>query len=200
MESVFTNIYETREWGDNGNEFYLGSSGPGSNLEYNENTYIPFLKDFIKKNDIKSVVDLGCGDFKCGLYTYYDINVEYVGYDAYKTIVDYNQSKFPLPKFRFLHLDFCNKKEEIIGGDLCILKDVLQHWSLNDITSFMDYLVENKKFKYILIINCCTDAKDNIDIYNGQWRSLSCSCYPLKTYNPQKVYEYHTKEVSLITL
>jgi hypothetical protein len=36
---------------------------------------------------------------------------------------------------------FLNKKEDIIGGDLCILKDILCHWKLNNIYTLLDYLV-----------------------------------------------------------
>jgi len=34
-------------WGNNNNAEYNGSSGEGSAINYNENTYIPFLKKFI---------------------------------------------------------------------------------------------------------------------------------------------------------
>lgn len=46
--SIFTNIYQTNEWGNNNNNNYQGSSGEGSSIEFNYNTYIPFLKTFIK--------------------------------------------------------------------------------------------------------------------------------------------------------
>jgi len=78
------------------------------------------------------------------------------------------------------------------------LKDVIQHWSLDNIHTFLDYLVEEKKFKYILICNCCYQTSDNIDIVNGENRQLSCDYLPLKKYNPTKLYNYHSKEVSVI--
>ena len=43
---------------------YNGSSGGGSDLDYNKDTYVPFLKKFIVDNNIKNIVDLGCGDFE----------------------------------------------------------------------------------------------------------------------------------------
>ena len=54
MEQIFTNIYETSNWGNNNNSEYNGSSGQGSNIDYNITTYIPFLKNFITTNNIKS--------------------------------------------------------------------------------------------------------------------------------------------------
>ena len=200
MEKTFTNIYERKIWGNNKNTEYNGSSGHGSTLKYNKDTYIPFLKKFITDNNIKNIVDLGCGDFICGKIIYDDLDILYTGYDAYKKVIDYNSKKQSLPKYSFIHLDFCKNKENIINGDLCILKDVIQHWSLDNIYTFLDYLVEHKKFKYILICNCCNQRKDNTNIKNGSFRTLSCEYFPLKKYNPKKLYNYHTKEISVIEI
>lgn len=200
MEQVFTNVYDKKIWGDNNNPEYNGSSGTGSFIDYNKNTYIPFLKKFIGDNNIKTIVDLGCGDFNCGKLIYDDLDILYTGYDVYKKIIEYNSRQHSLPKYSFMHLDFCNNKETIINGDICILKDVIQHWSLDDIYKFLDYLVINKKFKYILLCNCSNGAKDNIDIENGKWRPLSFEFLPLKKYFPIKLYTYETKEVSVIKI
>ena len=201
MEQIFTNVYENKIWGDNNNPEYNGSSGGGSDIDYNINNYVPFLKKFIIDNKIKTVVDLGCGDFRCGKLIYDELDVSYTGYDTYKKVVDYNSTQNSLPKYSFIHLDFCNNKELIMdGGDLCILKDVIQHWSLDNIYSFLDYLVIHKKFKYILICNCGYQMRDNTNIIDGDFRHLSCDKFPLKRYNPKKLYNYNTKEVSVIEI
>ena len=199
MDLFFTNIYENKKWGDNDNDEYSGSSGGGSFIEYNKDTYVPFLKNYIVNNNIKNIVDLGCGDFKCGKLIYDDLDILYTGYDTYKKIIDYNLKQHSLPKYSFIHLDFYNEKESIIKGDLCILKDVIQHWKTDEIYTFLDYIVENKLFKYILICNCCNQTHDDP---NNDERSMSLSCffYPLKKYNPVKLYNYHSKEVSVISI
>lgn len=198
MEQTFTNVYESKLWGNNNVAEYSGSSGGGSTLNYNKDTYVPFLKKFINDNNIKNIVDLGCGDFICGKIIYDDLDILYTGYDTYKKVVDYNSKTHSLPKYSFIHLDFYNNKENIISGDLCILKDVIQHWSLDNIYTFLDYLVEHKKFKYILICNCCNQTRDNTDITNGKFRPLNCKYFPLKKYNPTELYYYASKEVSVI--
>jgi len=200
MEKVFTTVYENKVWGNNNNTEYNGSSGGGSEVNYNKDTYVPFLKKFIVDNKIKNIVDLGCGDFKCGKLIYDSLDISYIGYDAYKKIIDYNSTQHTLSKYSFKHLDFCNNKESIINGELCILKDVIQHWSLDNIYTFLDYLVENKKFKYILICNCSFQRQNDTDIQNGDFRPLSCEYLPLKKYNPIKLYNYDTKEVSVIEI
>jgi hypothetical protein len=200
MEQCFTDIYETGVWGSNNIAEYKGSSGGGSDIDYNKDNYVPFLKKFITDNNIKKIVDLGCGDFRCGKLIYDDLDIIYTGYDTYKKLIVYNSNQYSLPKYSFTHLDFCNNKESIMNGDLCILKDVIQHWSLDNIYNFLDYLVEYKKFKYILICNCSYQTQDNTDIQNGDHHQLSCEYLPLKKYNPIKLYNYHSKEVSLIQM
>lgn len=200
MEEVFTKIYEKNEWGDNNNTEYAGSSGGGSSIEFNKYTYIPFLKVFICENNLKDIVDLGCGDFRCGELIYGDLDVVYTGYDTYKKIIDYNSNLYKSPKYSFTHLDFCKNKHIIKNGDLCILKDVIQHWCIDDIYHFLDYLVAQKKFKYILICNCGYQTKDNTNIKNGDFRPLSSDFLPLKKYKPVKLFTYNTKEVSVICI
>lgn len=200
MEKIFTNIYEKNIWGNNNNTAYSGSSGGGSDIDYNKNTYIPFLKNFIIDHNIKNIVDLGCGDFRCGPLVYDDLDISYTGYDVYEKLINYNKKQNLLSKYSFIHLDFCTYKENIISGDLCILKDVLQHWSLDNIYLFLDYLVENKKFNYILICNCCNQIEHNTNIDDGEGRPLSCEYFPLKKYNPIKLYNYNSKEICLIEI
>ena len=153
---VFTEVYETHQWGDNDNPNYEGSSGLGSAIWYNKKTYIPFIHKFIKKYKIKSIVDLGCGDFRIGLLLYGKAQIDYTGYDAYKGVIDYNNDKFKKNhNFQFIHSDFTSVKERknINTADLCIIKDVLQHLPNKTIIKFMDYIIKSHKFKYILLIS-----------------------------------------------
>ena len=166
MEQTFTDVYNRNEW--------IIDSGPGSTIEYNQDFYIPFLKKYIVDNNIKKVCDLGCGDFKCGKLIYDDLDISYYGYDCVlKNIIEKHNSEYNNNKYSFFHLDIFEDRELILGGDLCILKDILCHWRLNYIYTFLDYLVESKKFKHILIINCFINSKDNTDIVsNGKFHPL----------------------------
>ena len=193
----FVNIYKECKWGNNNINEYSGSSGPGSTIEFNID-YINFIKNFIKNNNINSVVDLGCGDFKIGNLIY--THESYHGYDIYSDIINYHKTCAFNSNFKFTYLDFFTEMEKIESSDLCIIKDVLQHWPLNSIYKFLDYLVYSNKFKYILICNCCNQTSDNTDIDIGSWRALSCDFYPLKKYNFIKKFNYHSKELSLIDL
>jgi hypothetical protein len=116
-------------------------------------------------------------------------------------MVEYNKNKFsPNTKFNFIHLDLYNYMDKIKPGELCILKDVLQHWSTKCIDRFLEYLITSKKFKYILICNCCYQENSDSDIKNGDFRYLSCDYLPLKKFNPIKLFNYKSKEVSIIKI
>jgi len=199
MENIFTYMYEYCIWGNNKNNKYSGSSGPGSSVEYNEK-YIEIVKKVIKDYNINNIVDLGCGDFIIGRLLYDDINVSYTGYDVYKKIIDYHITQYPEPKYTFKHLDFYTNKESIIEGDMCILKDVIQHWPTEEIYVFMDYLIESKKFKYILLVNCCNQQINDQSCNTGGWRHLTCNLLPLKKYNAVKIDNYNSKEISIIKI
>jgi len=200
MEEIFTNVYEICFWGNNKNSNYKGSSGPGSDISYNEK-YIPFLKKWINDNSIKSVVDLGCGDFKCGKLIYDDLDVSYTGYDAYNKLIEYHQENIQDTKYEFIHKDIFQDREQLKSADVCILKDVLQHWKTEDIYTFLDYIVQSKKYEYILICNCCKQVMDDQTLNTtGHWRQLSCEMLPLKKYNPVKLFTFNTKQICLINV
>ena len=43
MEKIFTNKYENNIWGNNENNEYSGSSGGGSEINYNKDTYLSLI-------------------------------------------------------------------------------------------------------------------------------------------------------------
>ena len=60
MEKAFTEIYDKNVWGGDG-------SGTGSKLSRNNLKYIKMV-EAISENDIKSICDVGCGDWVFSQY------------------------------------------------------------------------------------------------------------------------------------
>lgn len=207
-EVLFTNIYEKESWGKTMCSSFSGSSGGGSNLSsYNLEIYIPFIQRFITNNNIKSVTDLGCGDFRCGEIIYKDLDITYYGYDVYKDMINHHKNKHKdKSNYQFQHKNIVEKKEELKISDLCIIKDVLQHLPNSYIYELLDYLSE--KFENILIINTSFQRYDNQDTINNDennikiFRGLKSSLLPLKKYNPTLLLNYgpidDPKEICLI--
>jgi hypothetical protein len=196
MCEIYTNEYENSICKNNNSLYYPSL---GSTLEYNID-YISFLKQFIKDKNIGLINDLGCGTFLCGPSIYGDLQIIYNGYDIYEPIIELNKLNTTQYNTNFFVLDFYNQMDKIPFSDLIILKDVLSYWSNECINTFLKYIIETKKCKYILITNCCYQDINNLDVDLGKFRPLTAELSPLKDFDATLLLKYNTKEVSLISL
>ena len=97
-------------------------SGVGSLPEHTVE-YRDFLQQFMARHGVRSVVDVGCGDWQFSRYVDWS-NVTYVGIDVVSSVVDNNQREFGNDNIsfrKFLSL------EKLPPADLLVCKDVLQH-------------------------------------------------------------------------
>lgn len=157
VEKVFTEIYESFPWDEKG--FVLS----GSQIEIT-GEYVAFLQDFMRKNNIHSVVDIGCGDWAFSRYIDWG-GIQYTGVDVVKMVIERNQKLFTQPSIVFIHGDAMEM--ELPEADLALCKDVFQHLSNADIVCIMNKLL---KFKHCLITNFVdpkTLSSGNRDIPTG---------------------------------
>ena len=192
-ENVFTFIYKSGEWGVNENG--EGFSGDGSTLESAE-TYMKVLTQFIEEHEIKSVVDLGCGDWTFSQHINWD-HIDYTGVDVVKFLVEQNQEKFGAPNIRFIHADGTNF--ELPEADLFICKDVMQHLSNRDVRALVKQL---GKFKHCLITNdidTSVDSKINPNIQSGACRCLDLTQAPFSL-KGERLLEYDSDETHKLVL
>lgn len=168
-ESIFSNIYEKGLWGCN--QEGKGFSGDGSTLE-NAAPYIKFLENFIKYNEIQSVVDVGCGDWTFSQYIDWG-KTHYIGIDIVKSVIDSNKAKFTSTNTIFMHGDANFTKMPF--ADLMISKDVLQHLPNESILLFINQL---SKFKHCLITNDIDHWSVNKPIQAGDYRSIDLTKEP----------------------
>jgi hypothetical protein len=80
--------------------------------------------------------------------------------------------------------------------DLIIMKDVLQHWPVNEIYKIIG--IVRRCAKYILITNCYNQGDEGDDINFGGFRPLSHKKKPLKLLDVKLLMQYGMKEVVLI--
>lgn len=188
--NYFTYVYNVGMWSGGGECLSGGGSLPENTIEYRE-----FLQKFIKENNIKEVYDFGCGDWYFSRLIDWS-NVKYTGVEVVKSLVDNHNKIYKNKNIEFVHIENVENfyKNQ---GDLLILKDVLQHWNNDEVTTFLNNMVTN--FNYILIINSFTQEQDWQDIRNeDRYRPLSCRYYPLKKYNIKHLFNFKDKEVSVI--
>jgi len=161
MKEVFETIYQEQRW-VKGRENIESLSGPGSFPSVAIN-WLEKLKNYIQDNNIKSVVDYGCGDF--AVYTNFDWNgVDYLGIDISDTAIKLaERNSIGRATVKFI----CEDTMTVPTADLLIVKDVFGHWSglrttaeLGDLRNLItDFLKENLfKFKHVLIV----DAHDQV--------------------------------------
>ena len=140
MEKAFTEIYDKKRWG--------GGSGSGSKVSPDNLKYIGILEDIIKTNDIKTVCDIGCGDWEFSKYINYNkMGVNYTGIDCVKSVIDSNIQKYKKDGIDFKHKSI---DENYIpeGYDLIVIKDVIQHWEDKDILSFMKKIIDKNEYVF----------------------------------------------------
>ncbi|MBI4709374.1 MAG: class I SAM-dependent methyltransferase [Candidatus Portnoybacteria bacterium] len=166
MKKIFERIYLDKVW-------YKGS-GSGS-LPSNTKKYRSFLRDYIKKNNIEKVIDIGCGDW--GFSRLMDWSgMQYLGIDVVGFIIDENKKRWESDNVKFRCADV--RKIKLPKADLIIIKDVLQHWTSKEILRFVKKI---KRFPHILITNSfkgASQAMINQDIKNGEARPLDLSAPP----------------------
>jgi len=164
-KKVFNLIYERNAWG-------VGS-GVGS-TPANTESYRGFLSNFLMSNRIKSVVDLGCGDWQfTKLIDWGDIN--YIGIDVSDVVLN-NTKCYASDQISFLEMDALTG--DLPSADLLLVKDVVQHWSNADILSFFPKL---NRYKRALITNGLHpsgSSRTNSDISTGEWRPVDLKMSP----------------------
>ena len=158
IQERFQKIYDSNVWGC--------GSGVGSMLEHTVE-YRNFLRQFMQQNGIRSVVDLGCGDWQFSQHIDWS-GVTYIGLDIVPSIVENNQRQFGTDNIQFQRFESLTT---LPVADLLVCKDVLQHLSNAEIKAFLAAI--RGLYKFSLVTNDEEPAKlQNIDIDAGEWRTL----------------------------
>ncbi len=161
-EKKFNYIFKKNIWGS-----YESISGPGSEIQ---NTIVirQQIPNLIKKYNIKSILDIPCGDFHW--FKEMDIKIDYLGADIVDTIINENISKYSSDYISFKKLDITS---EAINGkfDLIIIRDLFIHFSNDDIFKSLQNIKESQS-KYILTTNY-NDSDINKNIVTGSFREIN---------------------------
>jgi len=166
--NVFESIYLNNSWGF--------GSGHGS-LPSVTKGYRRFLQDFMKDNNIKSVVDFGCGDWQFSKYINWS-GVEYIGLETVPNLVTRNNELYGNNNVRFMLSP--DKYYKIPKTDLLIVKDVLQHLEEEEKKKFLKELLPKYRFSLIINNTVPIDAL-NKDIERGSFRPLDLRLTPFNT-------------------
>ena len=168
-ENVFELIKDINYWTS-----LESISGPGSNVKNTLQTK-KMIEDIIEKYNIKTILDIPCGDFNW-MKTVKLKDCNYFGADIVQSIVDQNSKFYAKENIEFKKLNLtydCLPKT-----DLIICKDCLQHLSNENVIKSLKNLV-NSGSQYLLITSYPLTIR-NYDIYDGDYRALNLFLKPFK--------------------
>jgi SAM-dependent methyltransferase len=146
-KDAFTKIYSEGLWGRSNSNQDSFSSGSGSRSRDVVVTYIDAVERFLtslgKKPD---VVDLGCGDFFVGSKIRHRCG-GYIACDIVESLIARNVDVYRDMGVDFRVLDITS--DELPGGDLVFVRQVLQHLSNQLILDAIPRI--QSKYKYLLL-------------------------------------------------
>ena len=161
LQNTFDRIYRNDEWN--------GCSGPGSQAQ-NTSKYVEFLNSFIRENSIKSILDVGCGDWQ--LMSMVDLSgIRYKGIDVSAVAVEIAKNRAPVGTDISVG-DIGDIRESF---DLVHIKDVLQHLEFSRCRKILDTI--SSRHKSALVVN--EYPGNTNDIQDGGYRPLSIASDPL---------------------
>lgn len=166
---VFSGIYDNKVWGN----------GSGASSPDQSRPYMNLLTGFMANNDIRSVVDVGCGDWQFSREIDWS-GVTYHGFDVVDSVIRENRTRFGRENISFSTLGGIG---DLPPADLVVCKDVLQHLPTAAVAQYLDVFLGRYKFAIVTNdaratmksgdgdVECGPDYL-NVDIDYGNWRMI----------------------------
>ena len=175
LDSLFKNIYVKDKW-QRKRKIKESVSGPGSFLKntINIRKELPIL---LERFNIKTMLDIPCGDLNWISKILPFKNTTYIGADIVEDLIKKNKIKYP--KYDFYTLDLVS--DELPKVDLIMCRDILVHLSFENIALALEN-IRKSGIKYLLATSF--SVKENKDIRNGQWRAINLKKFPFKLGKP----------------
>ena len=165
LSETFAEIYSKNGWGS-----AESLSGSGSELK---NTVVlrKELSILLLKYQIKSILDIPCGDFNW-MKEVNLTNIEYHGADIVKSLIDGNIEQYSNVSFSVLDIT----KNVLPKVDLVLTRDLFGHFSDDNIFSALKN-IKSSGSKYLLATSF-TKWDDNPNIENGGWKCINLMIKP----------------------
>lgn len=161
VADTFSDIYKNNLWGGETGEFY---SGTGSDDTFGI-PYARLIAKFLADNNVKSVTDLGCGDFRVAS-KFVTGDITYTGCDVVPSLVKSLNAKNALDNVSFRTVNIVD--DDLPDADLCLIRQVLQHLSNAEIAQALQ---KCEKYKYLIVTEHYPKPNDriipNLDVDHG---------------------------------
>lgn len=177
-KDLFTSYYRKNSW--HGKE---SVSGPGSDYEQTK-FLIPELEVLLKNLNIKTMLDIPCGDFNWMKRV--DLGkIKYHGGDIVDELINKNNHKYGNASVKFSVIDLVNDKLPKV--DLIMVRDCLVHLPTNDVMKALNNIKDSGS-TYLLTTNFLWEnPSSNKDIPVGGWRRINLEKTPYNFGYPMKI-------------
>ena len=147
IKEKFTLVYTEHLWGDGQQTPPILSFGSGSRNTQIVGTYVAAVEAFLSKFPEKpNVVDLGCGDFFVGSKVRH-LCATYIACDVVEPLIARNRVKYAGIGVDFRVVDIT--QDELPGGDVVFIRQVLQHLSNKDIEVAIEKI--RQQYSYLVL-------------------------------------------------
>lgn len=173
IKDVFTAYKETKFW-----KSTESLSGDGSELSVTIDLR-KGLKRIIEQFEIKTILDIPCGDFNWMKAVALE-KVQYIGGDIVTSLIDNNSENYASQNIKFKELDLTI--DELPNVDLIFCRDCLVHLSYKQICKAIKN-IKRSNSTYLLATSF-VNATKNKDILTGEWRKLNLEIAPFNLGKP----------------
>ncbi|MCX5921937.1 MAG: class I SAM-dependent methyltransferase, partial [Candidatus Dependentiae bacterium] len=186
LENACTDVYNkaiNNYWGVN-----ESASGPGSTLEQTK-TIRDGVAKVVKTFNVRSVLDIPCGDFNWMKHVDLD-GVVYIGADLVKPMIEENNKRYKDENRTFMQLDVT--QDELPHVDLIFCRDLLVHLSVEDIIKAIKNF-KRSGAKYVLtttFVGRNRDVNYQISSIYG-WRPIDLQKAPFNFPTPELIINEH---------
>ena len=176
-EEIFTQIFRNRAWRSR-----ESASGPGSTVSITK-TIRGLIPDLIARYEIKSILDIPCGDFnwmkEVDLST-----VNYTGADLVADLIQENRKKYLRTNINFVQLDLI--ANQLPKADLVLTRDCMVHLSFSDCADAIKNLKNSGS--RLLLTTTFPEVSENQDIKTGEFRKINLLSEPFLLPSPLEIY------------
>jgi hypothetical protein len=170
VEDRFTWIYEKNFWGDD-----ESVSGDGSTLANTENLRKE-LPGLFATLSVGTVFDAPCGDFGWMGGLLEKVDVDYIGGDVVRPLIDMLNHKHTDGRKRFIHINLIT--DAFPKADLMICRDCLFHLSYSDAKAVLENFVRSDIPYLLTTTHVNTGHFHNSDIRTGGFRWIDLFSVP----------------------
>jgi hypothetical protein len=127
-----------------------------------------FLPPLLKQFSVRTLLDAPCGDFNWMKEIRADLDVDYIGVDIVKEVIDLAQRRYGDERTRFVHLDIT--RDPLPAADLMMARDFFIHLSFADANRAIENFLRSGIAYLLAGTSPVEDMVVNADMRTGKAR------------------------------